>query len=181
MNSGASLIDPGMTRTEEIYSATSYSNVDSRVRVTSSHNPINYNGMKLVKAQSKPISGDTGLFDIQTLAESQKFEGKASIRGSYQQSSTIDPYVEQLLTYINLRNIKPLRLVVSFGNGAAGYVIDALDEQFLCLDIPIEFIKINQEPDGSFPNGIPNPLLVENRQVTTVAVIKYNADMGIAW
>jgi phosphomannomutase len=89
--------------------------------------------------------------------------------------------VQHLLTYINVKNIKPLKLVVNSGNGAAGHVIDALEAQFHALNVPIEFIKVNHEPDGNFPNGIPNPLLIENRQDTIDAVLKHKADMGIAW
>ncbi|MBA6364984.1 phosphomannomutase CpsG [Colwellia sp. BRX8-4] len=181
MDAGVNVIDLGMTGTEEIYFATSHLNVDGGVEVTASHNPMDYNGMKLVKSESKPISGDTGLFDIQTLAETQAFAEKALVRGSYQLSSTLYAYVQHLLTYISVKNIKPLKLVVNSGNGAAGHVIDALEAQFLSLHVPIEFIKINHEPDGNFPNGIPNPLLIENRQDTIDAVLKHKADMGIAW
>jgi|TARA_B110000438_G_C15817330_1_gene652567 phosphomannomutase len=181
MDAGVNVIDLGMTGTEEIYFATSHLNVDGGVEVTASHNPMDYNGMKLVKSESKPISGDTGLFDIQTLAETQNFAEKALVRGSYQLSSTLDAYVQHLLTYINVKNIKPFKLVVNSGNGAAGHVIDALEAQFHALNVPIEFIKVNHEPDGNFPNGIPNPLLIENRQDTIDAVLKHKADMGIAW
>jgi phosphomannomutase len=181
MDSGVNVIDLGMTGTEEIYFATSHLNVDGGVEITASHNPMDYNGMKLVKSESKPISGDTGLFDIQTLAETQAFAEKTLVRGSYQLSSTLDAYVQHLLTYINVKNIKPLKLVVNSGNGAAGHVIDALEAQFHALNVPIEFIKVNHEPDGNFPNGIPNPLLIENRQDTIDAVLKHKADMGIAW
>ena len=181
MDACVNVIDLGLTGTEEIYFATSHLKVDGGVEVTASHNPIDYNGMKLVKSESKPISGDTGLFAIQTLAETQAFAEKALVRGTYQLSSTLDAYVQHLLTYITLKNIKPLKLVVNAGNGAAGHVIDALEAQFHALDVPIEFIKVNHEPDGNFPNGIPNPLLIENRQDTIDAVLKHKADMGIAW
>jgi phosphomannomutase len=181
MDAGVNVIDLGMTGTEEIYFATSHLNVDGGVEVTASHNPMDYNGMKLVKIESKPISGDTGLFDIQTLAETQAFAEKALVRGSYQLSSTLDAYVQHLLTYINVKNLKPLKLVVNSGNGAAGHVIDAIEAQFQALNVPIEFIKVNHEPDGNFPNGIPNPLLTENRQDTIDAVLKHKADIGIAW
>lgn len=181
MDSGVNVIDLGMTGTEEIYFATSHLNVGGGVEVTASHNPMDYNGMKLVKSESKPISGDTGLFDIQTLAETQAFAEKVLVRGTYEISSTLDAYVQHLLTYINVNNIKPLKLVVNSGNGAAGHVIDALEVQFEKLNVPVEFIKVNHEADGHFPNGIPNPLLTDNRQDTIDAVLANNADMGIAW
>jgi len=181
LDAGVNVIDLGMTGTEEIYFATSYLKVDGGVEVTASHNPMDYNGMKLVKAESKPISGDTGLFDIKALAETQNFSEKALTRGTLSQSSTLAAYVEHLLGYINLANIKPLKLVVNSGNGAAGHVIDFIEAEFHKKNVPIEFIKVHHEANGNFPNGIPNPLLPENRQDTIDAVIANNADMGIAW
>lgn len=181
MDAGVNVIDLGMTGTEEIYFATSHLNVDGGVEVTASHNPLDYNGMKLVKAESKPISGDTGLFDIKALAETQDFAEKAAIRGTLTQSSILKAYVDHLLTYITPANIKPLKLVVNSGNGAAGHVIDAMEAAFEKLNVPIQFVKVHHEADGNFPNGIPNPLLPENRQDTVDAVINSHADMGIAW
>lgn len=181
LDAGVDVIDLGMTGTEEIYFATSYLKVDGGVEVTASHNPMDYNGMKLVKAESMPISGDTGLFDIKALAETQLFADKATIRGTLTQSSTIDAYVDHLLTYITPANIKPLKLVVNSGNGSAGHVIDTIEAVFDKLNVPIQFIKIHHEADGNFPNGIPNPLLPGSRQDTIDAVIANNADMGIAW
>lgn len=173
---GVNVIDLGMTGTEEIYFATSYLNTDGGIQVTASHNPIDYNGMKLVKAKSKPISGDTGLNEIKRLAEENNFGEVAAIRGSYEQRSVLEEYVNHLLSYIDLTAIKPMKLVVNAGNGAAGHVIDALEKH-----LPFEFIKIHHNPDATFPNGIPNPLLVENRDATRNAVIAHGADLGIAW
>jgi phosphomannomutase len=133
--------------------------------------------MKLVRENSIPISGDTGLNEIQRLAEENSFASPDSVvRGTLCHASVLDDYVRHLLGYVDVSQLKPLRLVVNAGNGAAGHVIDALEE-FL----PFEFIKINHEADGTFPNGIPNPLLVENRASTAEAVIAHKADMGIAW
>jgi phosphomannomutase len=174
---GVDVIDIGMTGTEEIYFATSYLKTDGGIEITASHNPIDYNGMKLVRANSKPISGDTGLNDIKRLAENNNFSPvNFAARGSIRELSTLDAYVQHLLSYVDVAQLKPLRLVVNAGNGAAGHVIDAIEKY-----LPFEFIKINHEPDGKFPNGIPNPLLVENRASTTAAVIAHKADMGIAW
>lgn len=182
---GCEVMDIGMVGTEEIYFATSHLKVDGGVEVTASHNPINYNGMKLVREQSKPVSGDTGLRDIQKMAEQQLWLNDASnvrkAQGEYSQISILDAYIEHLLKYINIENIKPLRLVVNSGNGSAGHVIDALEEKFKALSVPIEFIKVHHQPDHSFPNGIPNPLLPENRADTSNMVKEHNADMGIAW
>lgn len=174
---GVDVIDIGMAGTEEIYFATSYLKTDGGIEITASHNPIDYNGMKLVRANSKPISGDTGLNDIKRLAEDNNFSPvNFAARGSIRELSTLDAYVQHLLSYVDVAQLKPLRLVVNAGNGAAGHVIDAIEKY-----LPFEFIKINHEPDGTFPNGIPNPLLVENRASTTAAVIAHKADMGIAW
>jgi len=179
-DSGVDVTDLGMTGTEEIYFATSYLNMDGGVEVTASHNPMDYNGLKLVREQSKPISGDTGLKDIQKLAEINDFP-PVEKRGSLSEISVLAAYVDHLMTYIDPKNITPLKLVVNAGNGAAGHVVDALEQVFTAEAIPIELIKIHHAPDGNFPNGIPNPLLVENRQDTRDAVLKHGADMGIAW
>ncbi|ENV9333561.1 phosphomannomutase CpsG [Klebsiella aerogenes] len=182
-DAGTNVLDIGLAGTEEIYFATSYLQVDGGIEVTASHNPIDYNGMKLVREQSKPISGDTGLKDIQRLAEKNEFtEVDLKNRGSYRKVSTINEYTEKLLSFVNPENFnKPLKLAINSGNGAAGHVIDALEERFKRLQLPIEIIKIHHEPDGSFPHGIPNPLLPECRKDTTEAVIKHKADMGIAF
>ncbi|MBL4895102.1 MAG: phosphomannomutase CpsG [Emcibacter sp.] len=179
-DSGVNVTDIGMTGTEEIYFATSYLNMDGGVEVTASHNPMDYNGMKLVRENSKPISGDTGLFDIQKLAEENDFP-PIEQRGNLTKTSILDAYVDHLMTYIDGANITPLKLVVNSGNGAAGHAVDAIEAAFRQHNIPIELIKLHHEPDGNFPNGIPNPLLVENRQDTKDAVSKHGADMGIAW
>jgi phosphomannomutase len=174
---GVDVIDIGMAGTEEIYFATSHLKTDGGIEITASHNPIDYNGMKLVRAGSKPISGDTGLNEIKRLAEANQFSVvDFSARGSITEVSILDAYIQHLLSYIDVSALKPLRLVVNAGNGAAGHVIDAIEKY-----LPFTFIKINHEPDGTFPNGIPNPLLVENRASTSEAVIANKADMGIAW
>lgn len=182
---GSDVIDIGMVGTEEIYFATSFLNVGGGVEVTASHNPINYNGMKLVREDSKPISGDTGLLEIKALAEQAPWENASEdtrvATGHYKRVSVLDPYVKHLLSYIKAENFKPLRLVANAGNGTAGHVVDALQDAFKQSSIPIEFIKLHHEPDPSFPNGIPNPLLPENRADTINLVKAEGADMGIAW
>ncbi|RLA22206.1 MAG: phosphomannomutase CpsG [Gammaproteobacteria bacterium] len=182
MDSGIDVLDLGMVGTEEIYFATKYLGVDGGVEVTASHNPIDFNGMKLVREDSKPISGDTGLNEIQRLAEENSFpEIDPAQKGQLKTISTQEAYVEHLLGYLDLAALKPLKLVVNAGNGAAGHILDAIEQQFQAQSIPIEFIKVHHEADGSFPNGIPNPLLVENRPATANAVKAHDADIGIAW
>lgn len=180
MDAGADVIDIGMAGTEEIYFAAFHLDVDGGIEVTASHNPIDYNGLKFVGRGAKPISGDSGLRDIQQIAESEKFN-TIDKRGILSKHIILDDYIAHLMTYIQPGNLAPLKLVVNAGNGAAGHVIDAIELQFRTLNIPIEFIKIHHEPDGNFPNGIPNPLLPENRQATADAVLAHQADMGIAW
>ena len=180
MDTGADVIDIGMTGTEEIYFAAFHLDVDGGIEVTASHNPINYNGMKFVGRGASPISGDSGLKEIQHLAETQDFE-PTTTGGLLSQTSILDAYIEHLFGYINTAELKPLKLVVNAGNGAAGHVIDAIEACFKLQGVPVEFIKIHHEADGTFPNGIPNPLLLENRKATADAVIKNGADMGIAW
>ncbi|HEM8819864.1 TPA: phosphomannomutase CpsG [Raoultella planticola] len=182
-DAGVDVIDIGLTGTEEIYFATSYLAIDGGIEVTASHNPMDYNGMKLVRENSKPISGDTGLRHIQKLAEENVFPMvSTNNRGSYKTISILEPYIDKILSYVELSNFsKPLKLVLNSGNGAAGHVIDAIEERFRDKNLPIEIVKINNNPDGHFPNGIPNPLLPECRQDTIDAVIAHKADMGIAF
>ncbi|MDW6091559.1 phosphomannomutase CpsG [Vibrio rhizosphaerae] len=180
MDSGVDVLDIGLSGTEEIYFATFHLKVDGGIEVTASHNPIDYNGMKLVREGARPISGDTGLREIQVLAEGNVFIS-VSQKGSYKKISILDEYVDHLIGYIQPENIKPMKLVVNSGNGAAGHVIDAVEKRFNALNVPIEFVKVHHEANGNFPNGIPNPLLPECRADTSNAVKAHKADLGIAF
>ncbi len=180
MDGGADVIDIGMTGTEEVYFAAFHLDVDGGAEVTASHNPMDYNGLKLVARGAVPISGDSGLQAIRTLAETNRFPA-ASTRGRLSHLSILEPFITHLLTYIDATALKPLKLVVNAGNGAAGHVIDALEARLMQQGAPIRFIKVHHQPDGNFPNGIPNPMLLENRAATADAVRLHNADMGIAW
>lgn len=174
-DAGADVIHIGQCGTEEVYFATFSLAVDGGICVTASHNPMDYNGMKLVREGSRPISGDTGLLDIKALAESGQF--KASARKGQVEAENIRPsYVDHLLSYVDVAKLRPLKVVVNAGNGGAGAIVDALEPL-----LPFEFIKIHHRADGNFPNGIPNPLLVENQGVTAAAVLEHKADVGIAW
>jgi len=174
------VIDIGLCGTEEIYFATTYLEADGGVMITASHNPKNFNGMKLVREKSKPISGDTGLFEIQKLAETM-IHASDNLKGTVDYLTTEMAYVEHLLSYIEPSKLTPLKFVVNAGNGVAGHIIDAIEKQFLKREIPVSFVKLNNQPDGEFPHGVPNPLLVENRSHTRDAVLFHQADMGIAW
>jgi len=175
VDAGVVVSDIGVCGTEEVYFATFSRQMGGGIMVTASHNPADYNGMKLVRRGSMPISGDSGLGRIRELTEKNDFM-RPPAKGKVLGLSCRDDYVRHLLGYINTAKLRPLRIVVNAGNGTAGPVIDMLEEQ-----LPFSFIKINHEPDGDFPNGIPNPLLPENRSVTADAVKKQTADLGIAW
>lgn len=182
LDAGVDVLDIGLSGTEEIYFATFFLNIDGGIEVTASHNPMNYNGMKLVSRGARPISGDTGLNAIRELAEENNFlPVDDNLRGTYSTYETRDQYIDHIMTYVDSGNFKPLKIVVNSGNGAAGHVVDALENRFKALSIPLELIKINNEPDGTFPKGIPNPLLPECRAETSAAVIEHQADFGIAF
>jgi phosphomannomutase len=181
-DTGADVIDIGVVGTEEVYFATSYLKTDGGIEVTASHNPLDYNGMKPVRENSKPISSDTGLLKIKAMAEENNFPAvEENARGSITQVSILDPYLDHLLSYIDLSAITPIKLVMNAGNGAAGHVVDAIEERFKAAGVPVEIVKIFNEQDGNFPNGIPNPILHENRAPIINAVLEHKADMGIAW
>lgn len=175
LDSGVDVINIGQCGTEEIYFATSHLKTSGGIVVTASHNPKDYNGMKLVREDSKPISGDTGLNEIKTLAEEGKFP-PPSRSGTLTQEDTKAAYIEHLLSYIDLSALKPMKVVVNAGNGGAGAIVDLLEPH-----LPFTFIKVHHEPDGHFPNGVPNPLLIENRKPSIDAILANKADIGIAW
>ncbi len=179
-DAGVDVLDLGMTGTEEVYFGAFHLDVQGGIEVTASHNPMDYNGMKLVRENARPISADTGLKEIQALAESGEFV-EVQEKGSCKPYNILPEFIDHLMTYIDPKQIRPLKLVVNAGNGAAGHVIDAIEERFEALNVPVKFIKIHHEADGSFPNGIPNPLLIENRDSTRNAVLEHKADMGCAW
>ena len=179
-DAGVDVLDLGMTGTEEIYFATAHLNIDGGIEVTASHNPIDYNGMKLVRENSKPIGADTGLKDIEKLVNANEFS-PATKKGVVSKVSVRNEYIEHLLTYINPENIKPLKIVANSGNGSSGPTVDALELALHALNVPIEFIKVHHDPDGTFPNGIPNPMIIENQTSTREAVLEHKADFGLAW
>jgi len=174
-DAGADVLMIGECGTEEVYFATSHLQTDAGIVVTASHNPMDYNGMKLVREGSRPVSGDTGLHEIRKLAETGDFPDSGHT-GSIVRKDTRPRYIEHLLGYVDVSTLKPLKLVVNAGNGAAGPVIDALAEH-----LPFDFIRVHHQPDGHFPHGVPNPLLEENRAPTIEAIIEHGADLGIAW
>ncbi|MGL6192012.1 MAG: phosphomannomutase CpsG [Serratia nevei] len=180
-DAGANVIDIGVSGAEELYFATAFLAADGGIEVTGSHNPEDYNGMKLVCKDARPISSDSGLQEIKALAEKETFTLAEHSRGSYRQTDTLDSYVDHILSFVDFAHFKPLKLLVNSGHGTAGRVIDAIEHRFQQHKVPLEFIKIQHEPDGNFPRGVPNPLLPERRQDTMEAILHHGADMGIAF
>lgn len=179
VDSGCTVIDIGLCGTEMVYFATFHLKTDGGIMVTASHNPMDYNGMKLVRRGARPISGDTGLRELEEMVVSGAFSTKKAVgvqRKQVEPKNIMAEYIEHLLTYVDKSNFRPLKVVVNAGNGCAGPVLDELETY-----LPLQFIKIFHEPNGHFPNGIPNPLLPDKRNATAEAVRRCNADIGIAW
>lgn len=172
---GRDVIDIDLCGTEEVYFQTSHLAAAGGVMITASHNPIDFNGMKLARQQARPISGDTGLFAISDAVEADQCPASAPT-GNIRTLTDKSSYIQHLLSYIDAASIKPLKVVVNAGNGGAGRIVD-----LLAPHLPIEFVRIFHDPDGTFPNGIPNPLLPTNRSATAEAVITHGADLSVAW
>lgn len=175
LEAGVDVIDIGRCGTEEIYFATAHLGADGGIMVTASHNPMDYNGMKFVREQARPISADTGLEEIRSLILAGGLQAAAG-RGTRTEVSVVDAYIEHLLGYIDVAQLKPLKIVCNAGNGGAGDTIDRLEPR-----LPFSFVKLHHEADGRFPNGVPNPLLIENRTATRDAIRESGADLGLAW
>lgn len=176
---GVRVLDIGLCGTEEVYFATDHLGVGGGLMVTASHNPIDYNGIKMVGAGARPISADTGLAEVKALAEAGNFG--AACTGKVSQAAPRVAYVDHLMGLLGGGLERPLKIVVNAGNGAAGPTFDAIEAALATRWIDSRFIKVNHSPDGSFPNGIPNPLLPENRAATSNTVVAHGADLGIAW
>ena len=161
MDSGVDVLDLGICGTEAVYFAAFHNHLDGGIMITASHNPVDYNGFKFVREDARPISADSGLEDIRRIAETGSFKpiGK---KGKIVPTDLSSAYINHLLGYLpNINNLKPFKIVANSGNGVSGPTIDLLEPH-----LPFEFIKIRHEADGNFPNGVPNPLLLEGRQTT---------------
>lgn len=175
-DSGADVINIGLCGTEMIYFSTPYFNADGGIMITASHNPPEYNGMKFVKKGSVPVGYDSGLNIIEKMILKSELGEKSITKGSVEKKDVMNEFIEHLNKFYNPQKIKPFKVVVNAGNGCAGLALNAIESK-----LPIKMIKVFIEPDSEFPNGVPNPLLVENRKPTIDAVIKNNADLGVAW
>ncbi len=174
-DSGVDVVDIGLCGTECVYFATFSLKLDGGVMVTASHNPPDYNGLKFVREDSRPVSADTGLEDVRQLAEAGVFDAATS-RGNVVPFDIMPSWADHVLSFVGLERLKPLTIVATSGNGGAGLALDMLQDR-----LPYRFIKIQHEPDGSFPNGVPNPMIEENREITARNVRLAKADLGIAW
>jgi len=175
-DSGVDVLDIGLCGTEGVYFATFHYKLDGGIMITASHNPPDYNGLKLVRELSKPIGADTGLKDIAAMIQSGSFPPAAAAKGKVEKFDTSADYVKHLLSYVNVKALRKLKVVVDAGNGGAGLTVDKLEPH-----LPFEFIKVRHQPDGHFPQGVPNPMLEENRAPALEALKKSGADVGIAW
>ncbi|HEX7061373.1 MAG TPA: phosphomannomutase [Woeseiaceae bacterium] len=174
-DAGADVLDIGLGGTEMVYFATGALEADGGIMVTASHNPADYNGLKVVREEARPISGDTGLEDIRRLAERDE-RRRAQAKGERKPVDIADRYVSRLLSFVDRDRLERIRIVTNAGNGGAGLTLDRLEPH-----LPFEFVKMYHEADGHFPNGVPNPMLEENRQPTIDAIAEAGADFGIAW
>lgn len=177
---GVNVLDLGMCGTEEVYFATTHLNADAGIEVTASHNPIDYNGMKMVGQGSRPLDPLTEMEEIKQVAEAQDFTF-ADQKGTVKPVDIRDAFADKICSFIDPAKLKPLKILVNAGNGAAGPAFDVIADKLAALGAPLEFIRMDHTPDATFPNGIPNPLLPENQPRTSAAVIEHGADFGVAW
>ena len=175
-DTGVNVSDIGLCGTEGVYFATFAEGLDGGIMVTASHNPPDYNGMKFVRAGSRPISADTGLMDMRALIEGARLPPRATHPGAARPLDMNRKYLEHLLGYVKGAKLRRLKVVVNAGNGGAGLVVDQLEPH-----LPFEFIKVHHNPDSSFPNGVPNPMIEANRNSTIEAMRHSGADIGLAW
>lgn len=175
-DAGSNVVNIGLCGTEMIYFSTPYLNADGGIMITASHNPPEYNGMKFVKRESVPVGYDSGLNIIEEMIIKNELGEISSSKGKVENLDVMEAFINNLSKFYDPKKIKPFKVVVNAGNGCAGLALDAIESK-----LPIKMIKVFNEPDSDFPNGVPNPLLIENRKPTTDAVLKNNADLGVAW
>jgi phosphomannomutase len=173
---GVDVLDIGLCGTEGSYFAAAEWRLDGGIMVTASHNPPDYNGMKFVRQDARPISADTGLNDIRDAIATGTLPKRAARTGTIQPLDIRERYVRHLLQYVDRTRLRSLKVVADAGNGGAGLVVDLLEPH-----LPFEFVRLRHEPDGTFPHGVPNPMLLENREATRRAVLESGADVGLAW
>lgn len=175
-NAGCNVINIGLCGTEMIYFSTSYFKADGGIMITASHNPPEYNGMKIVKKDSVPVGYDSGLNIIEEMIIKNELGKISNKKGSVENIDVMNNFINHLSKFYDPKKIKPFNVVVNAGNGCAGLSLDALEPK-----LPIKMIKVFNDPNPDFPNGVPNPMLIENRKQTIDVLLKNNADLGVAW
>ena len=182
MEAGADVLDIGMAGTEEMYWAVTEFGACAGIEVTASHNPINYNGMKIVKSASQPLDDAADFQVIKALAGAQTWASPARLGETRDVAGTArEKYAERVLGFVDVATLAPLKIVINSGNGAAGPTVDALIHRLAAQGAPIDVVRVHHEPNSAFPNGIPNPLLPENHAATADVVLREGADMGVAF
>ncbi|WP_424969281.1 phosphomannomutase [Dinoroseobacter sp. S76] len=179
-DAGADVKDIALCGTEEVYFATDHFGADAGVMVTASHNPIDYNGVKMVGAGAQPLS-DVAFRAIEARAATHAFAAPAARRGQHEMVSAREAYVARVCSFVDPAAIGPIHLVANPGNGCAGPTFDAILGHLTARGAQIKVTRLHHTPDARFPNGIPNPLLPENQPVTAEAVKAHGADLGVAW
>lgn len=175
-DAGSNVVNIGLCGTEMIYFSTPYLNADGGIMITASHNPPEYNGMKFVKRNSVPVGYDSGLNVVEEMIIKNDLGEISTKKGSVEKVDVMEAFINNLSKFYDPKKIKPFKVVVNAGNGCAGLSLDAIESR-----LPVKMIKVFNEPNSDFPNGVPNPLLIENRKPTIDAVLKNNADLGVAW
>jgi phosphomannomutase len=175
-DAGSNVVNIGLCGTEMIYFSTPYLNADGGIMITASHNPPEYNGMKFVKRDSVPVGYDSGLNVVEEMIVKNDIGEISTNKGTVENIDVMEAFINNLLKFYDPKKINPFKVVVNAGNGCAGLSLDAIESK-----LPVKMIKVFNEPDSDFPNGVPNPLLIENRKPTIDAVLTNNANLGVAW
>ncbi|MBB24779.1 MAG: phosphomannomutase [Geminicoccus sp.] len=177
VDAGGDVIDLGLCGTEEVYFWTGHEDADAGLMVTASHNPAEYNGVKFVGKAAAPLSPD-GMGAVRDWAASEALLTTAAQPGRVRAPAHPEAYIDRLMGFASLEKVRPLHIVLNAGNGCAGPVVEALAER---MPPQVRLSLVHGEPDGSFPHGIPNPLLPDRRQATTDVVRALGADFGVAF
>ncbi|MEI6627435.1 MAG: phosphomannomutase CpsG [bacterium] len=175
-DAGVNVLDIGLCGTETVYFASAREKIGGGIMITASHNPAQYNGLKLVRSGAVPISGKTGLDNIESFVVDNALGEPATKRGLCKKENVTKDFAKKILSFVDIKKIKPFKIVVNTGNGSAGLVIDELEKS-----LPFKLIKVNHKPDGTFPNGVPNPMLSETHYQTADVIKQKLADFGVAW
>ena len=174
---GCEVYDIGQCGTEMIYFTTGFHSFDGGIMITASHNPKEYNGMKFVGKGVRPVAPKSGLLAVKAAVEDENRDWSfRKATGTVHRIDILSDYIKCILSYVDVKNLKPFKVVINTGNGSAGPIINEL-EKFL----PFDIVKVHNNSNGFFPNGVPNPLLQDARAETSAAVKQSGADCGIAF